>query len=164
MDILGLSRADVSRQDVHLRCRRVALRENALLLTLIRALARRVAQDAGNAPQDASKRTHSSISPGETEMVRETSATADYDAIVEQLAALREDMKKLAGSVSSAAGHRQRALTRDVTDGMTEAAEYVGRRTHDVEARLEHALTANPFRAIGLSVAIGLILGALWRR
>jgi transposase len=93
---------------------------------------------------------------------RQKNDAADAEAIVE--AALREDMKKLAGSVSSAAGHRKQALSRDVTDGMTEAAEYVGRKGHDVEARLEHAVTANPLRALGLSVAIGLILGALWRR
>jgi ElaB/YqjD/DUF883 family membrane-anchored ribosome-binding protein len=100
----------------------------------------------------------------ETSTPKVPSAAADYDAVVEQLAALREDMKKLAGSVSSAAGHRKQALSRDVTDGMTDAAHYVGRKGHEVEARLEHAVTGNPFLALGLAAGIGLLLGALWRR
>lgn len=93
------------------------------------------------------------------------SAGADYDTILEQLAALREDLQKLAGSVSSAASHRKQALSRDVSEGVTEAARYAGRKGHDVEARMEHAVTAYPLRAFGLSVAVGLLLlGVLWRR
>ena len=100
----------------------------------------------------------------ETSALKVPSASPDYDAVVAQLATLREDMTNLANSVSSAVGRRKQALTRDVTDGMTDAAHYVGRKGHDAEARLEHAIVANPFRALGLAVGIGLLLGVLWRR
>ena len=100
----------------------------------------------------------------EASALKVPSASAEYDAVVAQLAALREDFTKLANSVSSAAGRRTQTLARDVTDGMTDAAHYVGRKGHDAEARLEHAIAANPFRALGLAIGIGLLLGVLWRR
>lgn len=88
----------------------------------------------------------------------------DYDAVVAQLSALRDDLAKLANTVSSAAGQSGHALARDVTDGMTEAARYVGRKTHETDVRLESAVAANPYMALGMAALAGLLLGALTRR
>jgi ElaB/YqjD/DUF883 family membrane-anchored ribosome-binding protein len=91
-------------------------------------------------------------------------ATADYDAVVAQLAALRDEMAKLAQSAQSAANSKAHALSQDVTEGMTEAASYLGRKGHNAEVRLENAVSANPYIALGLAAAMGIFLGALARR
>ncbi|MGB8813897.1 MAG: hypothetical protein WCC57_11990 [Paracoccaceae bacterium] len=90
--------------------------------------------------------------------------TADYDAVVEQLAALREEMAKLAVSMNATATHRSQALAKDVTDGVNEALRYMGRKGHDADARVEDAVAANPYIALGLAAGMGLLLGALTRR
>ena len=95
---------------------------------------------------------------------KSTTAEADYQAVVAQLAALREDMSKLARSVAAVAEKSGHELSRDVQDGMTEAARYVARKTHDADARLETAVSANPYMALGMAAVVGLMLGALTRR
>ena len=89
---------------------------------------------------------------------------ADYEAVVAQLAALRSDMAKLAESLGAAAGNRSQAMARDISEGMTEAARYVSRTGHDVDQRLEGAVAANPYIALGLAAGVGLLVGALSRR
>ena len=89
---------------------------------------------------------------------------ADYDAVVAQLAAVREELAKLAATVAASAKHRSQTLTKDLSDGMTEAALYVGRKGHDTDMRLEGAVAANPYIALGLAAGMGLLLGAPTRR
>jgi ElaB/YqjD/DUF883 family membrane-anchored ribosome-binding protein len=89
---------------------------------------------------------------------------ADYQAVVAQLGALREDLAKLAATVSAAAGHSGHALARDVSDGIAEATRYVGRKSHETEVRLESAVAANPYMALGMAALAGLLLGALTRK
>lgn len=89
---------------------------------------------------------------------------ADYDAIVEQLAALRTEMVKLAGTVSEVAGHRTDSLATDVSDGMAEAMNHLSRQAKAGEARLESAVATHPYVALGIAAGIGLLLGALTRR
>ncbi|MDT8856215.1 hypothetical protein RNZ50_14535 [Paracoccaceae bacterium Fryx2] len=89
---------------------------------------------------------------------------ADYEALVEQLAAMRDDMAKLAKSVNAAALTRGQALAKDVTEGMSEAADYVARKGHSADVRLEGAVAANPYMALGIAAGVGLLLGALSRR
>lgn len=91
-------------------------------------------------------------------------AGADYDAVVAQLAALRTEISKLAGTVSDAAGHRGQALATDVSDGMAEAVHYFGRQARDGEARFEAAVATHPYVALGMAAGVGLLLGALTRR
>lgn len=91
-------------------------------------------------------------------------ASADYDAVVEQMAALRHDMMELARNVQTAAGTRSQALARDVTDGMNDAVSYLGRKGHDADVRIEGAVAANPYIALGLAAGMGILLGALTRR
>ncbi len=91
-------------------------------------------------------------------------AQADYDAVVAQLAALREEMSKLAGTVSDVAGHRSQALATDVSEGMAEAVHYLGRQARDGEARFEGAVATHPYVALGMAAGVGLLLGALARR
>lgn len=91
-------------------------------------------------------------------------AGADYDAVVAQLAALRTDIEKLAGTVSQVASNRSQALATDVSDGIAEAAHYLGRQAKDGEAQFEDAVAAHPYVALGMAAGIGLLLGALTRR
>lgn len=91
-------------------------------------------------------------------------AGADYDAVVAQLAALRDDITKLAGAFSEAAGNRSQALAADVSDGMAQAAHYLGRQARDTEARFEGAVALHPYLALGMAAGVGLLLGALTRR
>ncbi len=93
-----------------------------------------------------------------------TTAGADYDAVVAQIAAMRDDMAKLAEAMSSMAGHRSQAMAKDLSDGMTEAASYLTRKGHDADLRLEGAVAANPYIALGMAAGMGLLLGTLTRR
>jgi ElaB/YqjD/DUF883 family membrane-anchored ribosome-binding protein len=47
---------------------------------------------------------------------------------------------------------------------MTEAAAYMGRKGHQAELRVEGAVAANPYIALGLAAGMGVLLGALTRR
>jgi ElaB/YqjD/DUF883 family membrane-anchored ribosome-binding protein len=91
-------------------------------------------------------------------------AGADYDAVIKQLAALRTEIEKLAGTVSQMASNRGQALATDVSDGMAEAVHYLGRQAKDSEARFEGAVAAHPYVALGMAAGVGLLLGALTRR
>ncbi|MCB6179066.1 hypothetical protein LHP98_13150 [Rhodobacter sp. Har01] len=89
---------------------------------------------------------------------------ADYDAVMAQMTALRRDLADLAGSVQALASGRGHALAKDVSDGMSEAVSYMGRKGHDADARIEGAVAANPYIALGLAAGMGVLLGALTRR
>ena len=91
-------------------------------------------------------------------------AGADYEAVVAQLAALRDEMSKLAGTVTEVADHRGQALAADVSDGVSEAVHYLGRQARDGEARFEGAVATHPYLALGMAAGVGLLLGALTRR
>lgn len=91
-------------------------------------------------------------------------AIPDYDALVAQLASLRGEMGKLASSVATAAGKSGNAIAQDMTNGLSDARRYVARRGHDVDLRVEGAVAANPYMALGLAAGLGLLLGVLSRR
>lgn len=90
--------------------------------------------------------------------------SADYDALVAQMAQLREELAKLAHNIQSAASTRGHAMAKDMSDGMAEAATYIGRKGHDADMRIEGAVAANPYLALGLAAGMGVLLGALTRR
>lgn len=91
-------------------------------------------------------------------------AAADFDAVVAQLAALRDDMAKLAGSLTQAGARQSQSLMNDVSEGMTEAARYVGQRGQQADARIESAVASNPYVALAVAAGVGVLLGALTRR
>jgi ElaB/YqjD/DUF883 family membrane-anchored ribosome-binding protein len=93
-----------------------------------------------------------------------TTAQADYDAVVEQLAALRADMAKLAGTVQKATGNRHDSLATDLSDGVTEAVRHFSRQAKANAARLEGAVATHPYVAMGMAAGIGLLIGAMTRR
>ena len=51
-----------------------------------------------------------------------TKLAADYDVVVAQLAALRDDMSKLASTVAQVGSRQGQTLIHDVNEGMAEAA------------------------------------------
>jgi ElaB/YqjD/DUF883 family membrane-anchored ribosome-binding protein len=94
----------------------------------------------------------------------QSKTNADYEAVVAQMTALREDMAKLMSSMSSATASKSQALVRDVADGVTEATQYLSRKGQDADVRLEAAVAANPYIALGIAAGMGVLLGALTRR
>ena len=97
-------------------------------------------------------------------MAQDTATKADYDAVVAQLAALRDDMAKLAGTLGQAGARQGQSLMNDVNQGMTEAARYVSQKGHDTDVRIEAAVAANPYVSLLIAAGMGLLVGALTRR
>lgn len=93
-----------------------------------------------------------------------TDLSADYDALLAQLAAMREDMSKLASQVAASATERGAAMADTMTQSMADARTYAGRKTHQADVQIEHAVAANPYIALGLAAGLGLLLGAVTRR
>lgn len=91
-------------------------------------------------------------------------ATADYEAVVAEMAAMRADVSKLATHVQTLASARGHAMAKDVTEGMSEAAKYISQKGHDADQRVEGAVAANPYIALGLAAGMGVLLGAMTRR
>lgn len=91
-------------------------------------------------------------------------AEADYDAVMKQMAVLRDDLAKVAHSVQSIASARGSAIAHDMTQGVNDAANYLARKGHDADARIEGAVAANPYMALGLAAGLGVLLGAMTRR
>lgn len=89
---------------------------------------------------------------------------ADYEAVMAQLANLREDMTKLAGSLADAGARQGKSLMNDVNEGMTEAARYVGKKGHETDMRIEAAVSSNPYVALMIAAGMGVLIGALTRR
>ncbi len=100
-------------------------------------------------------------------MATETNAqkiAADYDAVTEQIAALRDDLAKMAKSMSATTTQRGQAIARDVTDGVNEAITYVSRKGRETDQSIEAAVSANPYIALAMAAGMGLLVGALSRR
>jgi ElaB/YqjD/DUF883 family membrane-anchored ribosome-binding protein len=93
-----------------------------------------------------------------------TDLTADYEALLAQLTAMREEMTKLAAQVAASATERGAAMADTMTKGMHDARSYAGRKTHEADVQIEHAVAANPYLALGLAAGLGLLLGAVTRR
>lgn len=91
-------------------------------------------------------------------------AAADYDAVMAQMAILRDEMANMAHSVQSMASAGGHQLSKDITDGLDSSARYLGRKGHQADLRVEHAVAANPYIALGLAAGLGLLLGAITRR
>lgn len=85
---------------------------------------------------------------------------ADLEAVAAQVAALQDEMAGLGHNLSSAAQTGARAVKRDIA-GMTRS---VSRAGHAADRRLEGAVAANPYVALGLAFGAGILLGAAARR
>ena len=51
-----------------------------------------------------------------------------------------------------------------MTQGLADARTYAGRKTHQADVQIEHAVASNPYLALGLAAGLGLLLGAVTRR
>lgn len=91
-------------------------------------------------------------------------APTDFDGLAPQLAALRSDVSKLTGSVTTLAERRGRKIATDISEGVGGAVHYVERKGAGAEADLEWSVAMHPFVALGLAAAIGLLLGAMTQR
>lgn len=90
--------------------------------------------------------------------------SGEHDVIAQQISALRADIVKLAGTLQSSATNSGTALAQDMTDGLNDAARYLGRKGHAADMRIEGAVAANPYLALGLAAGLGLLVGVMTRR
>jgi len=88
----------------------------------------------------------------------------EMEAVMANLNSLREDVSRLALSVANTTTQRGQAMAQDAGAAVTDAAQYLGRKGHEVDVRIEKAVADNPYVALGLAAALGLILGAMSRR
>ncbi len=88
----------------------------------------------------------------------------DFEGVVAQLTALRDDMAKLTGSVTTLAERRGRKMATDISDGVSDAVQYAERKTIGAEANLEKSVATHPLVALGLAAVVGLLIGAMTRR
>ena len=92
------------------------------------------------------------------------STAGDFEAVTQQLAALREDMSRLADTVAGIAGRRGNHMAADIAEGLDEAKHYAERTGKSVEHQLEASVATHPLLAIGLAAGAGLMVGAMSRR
>ena len=97
-------------------------------------------------------------------MAREPTTQADYDALVAQFAALRDEMSRLATSVGTSASSNGRLMAETIQHGLSDARRFAGARAHAADQRVEHAVAANPYLALALAAGLGILLGLLSRR
>ncbi|PRY80553.1 ElaB/YqjD/DUF883 family membrane-anchored ribosome-binding protein [Yoonia maritima] len=93
-----------------------------------------------------------------------TDAATDFEAVSQQLNALRADMSRLAETVSGIAGRRGGHIASDISDGLGEAKHYVESTGKSAEHQLEASVADHPLLAIGLAAGAGLLVGAMSRR
>lgn len=94
-----------------------------------------------------------------------TGATAnDFEAVSQQLAALRKDMARLGDTVAAIAERRGSHMAADIAEGYGEAKHYVERTGKSAEHQLEASVASHPLLAIGLAACAGLMFGAMSRR
>jgi ElaB/YqjD/DUF883 family membrane-anchored ribosome-binding protein len=89
---------------------------------------------------------------------------ADYDSVMAQMSALRDEVSRLASTLADAGARQGKSLMNDVNEGMTEAARYVSNKGHDTDVRIEAAVASNPYVALMIAAGMGVMIGALTRR
>lgn len=88
----------------------------------------------------------------------------DYEAVSEQLAALREDMARLSETVAAIANRRGGNMATDIADGFDEARRYAAKTGRSAEQEFEASVASHPLLAIALAAGAGLLVGAMSRR
>jgi ElaB/YqjD/DUF883 family membrane-anchored ribosome-binding protein len=98
-------------------------------------------------------------------MAREpNSDTPDYATLMADLAALRAEVSRLTSETLTKASQGKDAMAEGMEQALHDARRYAGRKSHEADASLHQAVTANPYLALGIAAGIGLLLGALTRR
>ena len=100
----------------------------------------------------------------DSKTTKDAAAASDFEAVSQQLAALREDMSRLAETVSGIAGRRSSRMATDIAEGFDEAKQYAESRGRSAEVQLEESVAAHPLMTIGLAAVAGFLVGTLSRR
>jgi ElaB/YqjD/DUF883 family membrane-anchored ribosome-binding protein len=100
----------------------------------------------------------------ETKTAAGPTAASDYEAMSQQLAALRADLARLSETVTGIAGRRSSHMAADIAEGFDEARHYAERTGRSAEKQLETSVAEHPLLAIGLAAGAGLLVGAMSRR
>lgn len=91
-------------------------------------------------------------------------ASPEFDHIAAQIGALREEMARLANSITATAERRGRKMATSLSHGFGDALHAVERRGQDAETEIERSVTTHPLLALGLAAGAGLLIGLLTRR
>lgn len=94
----------------------------------------------------------------------DAAVASDLEMLSQQLAALRQDLSRLAETVTGIAGRRSSNMAADIAEGFGEAKRYAESTGKTAEQQLEASVAAHPFLAIGLAAAAGLLVGTMSRR
>jgi ElaB/YqjD/DUF883 family membrane-anchored ribosome-binding protein len=89
---------------------------------------------------------------------------ADFETLMAQLTALKDEMSRLAEQIGASATQSGKAMSDTVAATLLDAQRYAGHKAHDADVRLEKAIAANPYVAVGLAAGLGLLLGVMTRR
>jgi ElaB/YqjD/DUF883 family membrane-anchored ribosome-binding protein len=81
----------------------------------------------------------------------------------QHLDALREDIARLAETVTGMAGRRGSHVAAAIADGFGEAKYCAERTAKSAEHDLDASVAAHPLMAIGLAAGAGLLVGAMSR-
>lgn len=95
---------------------------------------------------------------------QDAEAASDFEAVSQQLAALREDLARLTETVSAIAERRGNRMAADIAEGLDEARRYAESRGRSAEAQLHQSVAAHPFMTIGLAALAGFLAGTMSRR
>ena len=104
-----------------------------------------------------------------------SSKTADLDALRDDVAQLREDLKALMGTVSAlghdiagAAGNRTHRLVDDLEKRASKSYDRISDRISDEASRytnvVEKQIAEHPFGSAALALAVGLIISRVLDR
>ena len=100
-------------------------------------------------------------------MAREPSASdfnADYEAFLAQMAAMREDMTKLAAQMAASASAHGASMAESISSSVQDARKVATRKAHEADQQFVETIAANPYLALGIAAGLGLLIGALSRR
>ena len=79
-----------------------------------------------------------------------TTASTELEDLMAQLQVLREEVIRLTHSAAGAAEGRGRKMASDISDGVSQAVNYVERKGTNAEADLQKSVATHPLMALGL--------------
>ena len=97
--------------------------------------------------------------------------SSDMDALKDQIATLRDDVKaltELMGDVGKSRGNeakaRAEAKVHELRGRGEDALHEAGRRLTELEAETAGHIRTSPFQAVGVAAAVGFLIGYLGRK
>ena len=94
-------------------------------------------------------------------MTNTTNGQDDLEHVREELASLREDVKRLMGSLGNAAGNTTGRAMSDLGDSANEAYNRLSQQTQRYANSFQETISAHPFVAAAIALAVGVVVSRL---